>query len=79
MRWGLLSVRVGILVVSVITTMLLLLAVVPLASGVGHKVPPGENAGWNYDNSTTPFPSEPRWKYTTADSTTSRRSRSGSR
>jgi hypothetical protein len=53
MRWGLLSVRVGILIVSVITTMLLLLAVVPLASGgLDIKFPQGENSGWNYDNST---------------------------
>jgi len=53
MRWGLLSVRVGILIVSVITTMLLLLAVVPLASGgLDIKFPQGENSGWNYDNTT---------------------------
>lgn len=53
MRWGLFSVRVGIIIVSVITTMLLLLAVVPLAAGgLDIKIPQEQNTGWNYDNST---------------------------
>ncbi len=53
MRWGLLSVRIGILIVSVITTMLLLLAVVPLAlGGLDIKFPQDQTTGWTYDNST---------------------------
>ena len=54
MRWGLLSVRIGILIVSVITTMLLLLAVVPLAvGGLDIKFPQDQTTGWTYDNSTS--------------------------
>jgi hypothetical protein len=53
MRWGLLSVRIGILVVSIITTMLLLLAVVPLAvGGLDIKFPQDQTTGWTYNNST---------------------------
>jgi hypothetical protein len=53
MRWALLSVRLGILVVSIITTMLLLLAVVPLAiGGLDIKLSQGQSDGWTYDNST---------------------------
>ena len=53
MRWELLSVRIGILVVSIITTMLLVLAVVPLAvGGLDIKLPQDQATGWTYDNST---------------------------
>lgn len=53
MRWALLSVRIGILVVSIITTMLLLLAVIPLASGgLDIKIAEDNTSGWDYDNST---------------------------
>jgi hypothetical protein len=53
MRWALLSVRLGILVVSIITTILLLLAVVPLAiGGLDIKISQDQSNGWTYDNST---------------------------
>jgi hypothetical protein len=53
MRWGLLSVRIGILVVSIVTTILLLLAVVPLATGgLEIELPQDQTIGWTYDNST---------------------------
>ena len=53
MRWGLLSVRIGILVVSVVTMMLLLLAVVPLmVGGLDIHFPDDQTNNWSYDNTT---------------------------
>jgi hypothetical protein len=53
MRLGLITVRIGILVVSVVTAMLLLLAVVPLSTGgLNIKFPQDQTTGWTYDSST---------------------------
>ena len=53
MRWGLISVRITIMVISVITTLLLLLAVVPLMDGgLDIRFPDDRTNSWSYDNST---------------------------